>query len=135
MKIVDVVAAVIERDGLIMLAQRDNSRDQAGLWEFPGGKVEAGESQQDALSRELEEELAIRTRVVSFIAHSDLQLSDKVVRLYAWRVTILNGEPVCRCHSAVVWVMPEAAREYGLAPADIPLLEAYILSCRAAERP
>lgn len=56
---IDVVAAIIERNGKILLAQRDSHRDQAGLWEFPGGKVEAGESQPQALMRELGEELNI----------------------------------------------------------------------------
>ena len=67
-KIIDVVAAIIERDGKILLAQRPPHADQPGLWEFAGGKVEHGESQPQALARELEEELAIVARPTRYIA-------------------------------------------------------------------
>lgn len=65
---IDVVAAIIERNGEVLLAQRNSSSDQAGLWEFPGGKVEAGETQPQALVRELAEELNIAATVAGYIA-------------------------------------------------------------------
>lgn len=126
MKIIDVVAAIIERDGKILLAQRDNSSDQAGLWEFPGGKVETAESQPQALVRELREELGIIAKVGSFVASNQWQQSERIIRLHAWRVETFSGELQPHCHSAFVWVTPQQARDYSLAPADIPLLESYI---------
>ncbi|EEX0647584.1 CTP pyrophosphohydrolase, partial [Escherichia coli] len=68
MKMIEVVAAIIERDGKILLAQRPAQSDQAGLWEFAGGKVEPDESQQQALVRELNEELGIEATVGEYVA-------------------------------------------------------------------
>jgi len=123
--IIDVVAAIIEQEGKILLARRDASGDQAGLWEFPGGKVEAGESQAAALVRELQEELAIETRVEAWVATHDFQQPERIIRLHAWRVGGFEGQITLRCHSEIVWVTPQEAFDYSLAPADIPLLEAY----------
>ena len=135
MKIIDVVAAIIEQDGKILLAQRDSSSDQAGLWEFPGGKVETAESQPQALARELREELGIVAQVGSFVASNQWQQSERTIRLHAWRVGSFSGELRLHCHSATVWVTPEQARDYPLAPADIPLLESYIRSMSASTQP
>ncbi|MGE4800754.1 pyrimidine (deoxy)nucleoside triphosphate diphosphatase [Yersinia hibernica] len=123
---IDVVAAIIERNGKILLAQRDIHRDQAGLWEFPGGKVEAGESQPQALVRELAEELNIDATVSRYIATHQWDLPQCTIRLHAWLVASFSGEPILHCHSALVWLTPEEAYHYPLAPADIPLLDAYI---------
>ncbi|QHB32729.1 pyrimidine (deoxy)nucleoside triphosphate diphosphatase [Yersinia canariae] len=123
---IDVVAAIIERNGKILLAQRDIHRDQAGLWEFPGGKVEAGESQPQALVRELAEELNIDAIVTEYIATNQWDSLQRTIRLHAWRVKNFEGEPTLHCHSAFVWLTPEDAYHYPLAPADIPLLDAYI---------
>jgi len=123
--IVDVVAAIIERDGNILLARRDGSSDQAGLWEFPGGKVEAGETQPQALIRELQEEMAIDVQVEAWVASHDTPQSARVIRLHAWRISAFQGDIKLRCHSEYVWVTPLQAFSYALAPADIPLLEAY----------
>ncbi|GBU13552.1 CTP pyrophosphohydrolase [Enterobacterales bacterium] len=125
MKVIDVVAAIIERDGKILLARRDAFGDQAGLWEFPGGKVETGESQPEALIRELQEELAITAQVEEWIASHDFQQPERVIRLHAWRVSGFMGEITLQCHSEVDWVVPSKAHLYALAPADVPLLEAY----------
>lgn len=123
--VIDVVAGIIEQDGKILLARRDASGDQAGLWEFPGGKVEAGESQPEALVRELQEELAIETEVDVWVACHVLEQPQRIIRLHAWRINGFRGEITLRCHSEIAWVAPLDAFEYSLAPADIPLLEAY----------
>lgn len=128
MKTIDVVAAIINRDGKILLAQRDNSSDQAGLWEFPGGKVEVNESQPQALARELYEELGIIAEVGSFVASNQWQQNERIIRLHAWQIDTFSGELQPHCHSALAWVLPKQAREYPLAPADIPLLESYLAS-------
>ncbi|GAK27079.1 pyrimidine (deoxy)nucleoside triphosphate diphosphatase [Serratia liquefaciens] len=128
MKIIDVVAAIIEKNGKILLAQRDADSDQAGLWEFPGGKVEAGESQPQALARELDEELGIVASVGNYVASNTWQQTERVIRLHAWRVEAFSGELQNRCHADFVWITPEQAFDYPLAPADVPLLTAYITS-------
>ncbi|SQJ18994.1 CTP pyrophosphohydrolase [Serratia rubidaea] len=126
MKTIDVVAAIIERDGKILLAQRDAQSDQAGLWEFPGGKVETGESQPQALARELAEELGIEAVIGDYVASNNWQTGERLIRLHAWRVGAFSGELQQRCHSALVWVEPQRAGAYPLAPADIPLLADYL---------
>ncbi|MFZ1873723.1 MAG: pyrimidine (deoxy)nucleoside triphosphate diphosphatase [Chania sp.] len=126
MKIIDVVAAIVEKDGKILLAQRDKSSDQAGLWEFPGGKVEPNEDQPQALARELQEELGIAARVGHYVASTQWQQSERIIRLHAWQIETFSGELQKHCHSAFAWVTPWQARDYPLAPADIPLLESYI---------
>lgn len=129
--IVDVVAAIIEQDGKILLARRDASSDLAGLWEFPGGKVEAGETQPQALIRELQEELAIDVQVEGWVASHDTCQTARIICLHAWRVTGFSGEITLRCHSEFVWVSPQQAFDYPLAPADIPLLDAYYKTLNA----
>lgn len=131
MKIIDVVAAIIEKDGKILIAQRDNSSDQAGLWEFPGGKVDANESQPQALVRELQEELGIIAHVGSYVASNQWQQSERIICLHAWRVESFTGDVQLHCHSAFIWITPQQARDYPLAPADLPLLERYLISLYA----
>ncbi len=75
MKMIEVVAAIIERDGKILLAQRPAQSDQAGLWEFAGGKVEPDESQRQALVRELREELGIEATVGEYVASHQREVS------------------------------------------------------------
>ncbi|CFQ33083.1 pyrimidine (deoxy)nucleoside triphosphate diphosphatase [Yersinia aleksiciae] len=127
---IDVVAAIIERNGKVLLAQRNSSSDQAGLWEFPGGKVEAGETQPQALVRELAEELNIAATVAGYIATNQWDSGKKIIRLHAWHIENFSGEPLLHCHSAIVWLLPEEAYHYPLAPADIPLLDSFIAQKR-----
>lgn len=127
MKTLDVVAAIIERDGKILLAQRSPDADQPGMWEFAGGKVESGESQPQALVRELREELGIDAVVGRYIASHQREVSGRLIHLHAWHVPSFQGELNAYEHQDMVWYSPEEARRYPLAPADIPLLEAFIL--------
>lgn len=126
LKTIDVVAAIIEQNGKILLAQRPPHADQAGLWEFAGGKVEAGESQPDALVRELHEELAIHAYPAHYIASHQREVSGRIIHLHAWYVPHFDGEIIAREHSALVWCSPQDALGYALAPADIPLLHAFM---------
>lgn len=126
MKTIDVVAALIEREGKLLLARRDASSDQAGLWEFPGGKVEAGESQPAALIRELREEMNITAQIAGFVATSELHQPERLIRLHGWRVSSFTGTISLQCHSEVCWVAPQEVRSFELAPADVPLIDAYL---------
>ncbi len=126
MKTLNVVAAIIEQHGKILLAQRPVSGDQAGLWEFPGGKVEAGETQPQALARELEEELGIIACFGEYIASHQREVSGRLIHLHAWHVTDYHGDMRALNHSALVWCPPSRAFDWNLAPADVPLLEAFM---------
>lgn len=127
LKTIDVVAAIIERDGKILLAQRPAHADQPGLWEFAGGKVEAGETQPQALVRELREELGIDASPGRYVASHQREVSQRLIHLHAWHVPDFRGEVKAHYHSALVWCSPQEALTYALAPADIPLLNAFIL--------
>ncbi|MBU9811991.1 pyrimidine (deoxy)nucleoside triphosphate diphosphatase [Rahnella sp. SL6] len=127
MKTIEVVAALIECEGKLLIARRDASGDQAGLWEFPGGKVEAGESQPAALVRELWEEMRINATVTGFVATSEVQHAARLIRLHGWRVSGFTGTITLQCHSEIRWVTPAEVLSFELAPADVPLIEAYLM--------
>ena len=127
LKTLDVVAAILEKDGKILLAQRPAQADQAGMWEFAGGKVEAGETQPEALVRELHEELGIHAQPGEYVASHQREVSQRLINLHAWHVPAFSGALTAHYHSALVWCTPEDAFGFNLAPADIPLLEAFIV--------
>ena len=121
LKTVDVVAAIIEKDDKILLAQRPAHADQPGMWEFAGGKVEAGETQSQALIRELREELGIEAQPVQYVASHQREVSQRLIHLHAWYVPAFSGALTAHYHSALAWCTPEEALSYDLAPADILL--------------
>ncbi|MGY6029921.1 pyrimidine (deoxy)nucleoside triphosphate diphosphatase [Phytobacter sp. AG2a] len=124
-KMIDVVAAIIERDGKILLAQRPEQGDQPGLWEFAGGKVEPGETQPQALIRELREELGIEATPGEYVASHQRDVAGRIIHLHAWHVPAFTGTLTRHHHTALVWCLPDEALNWPLAPADIPLLEAF----------
>src|SRR5580700_8667605 len=99
----NVVAAVIERDGRVLICQRKRGR-HALKWEFPGGKVEAGESSQEALARELREELAIEARIGAEVHRHDVRYGNgPMIHLLFYSVTDFSGEPVNLQFAQIVW--------------------------------
>jgi (d)CTP diphosphatase len=97
------------------------------MWEFAGGKVEPGENQPQALRRELHEELGIEAIVGQYVASHQREVSGRIIHLHAWHVPDYQGELHAHEHQQLVWCLPEEALTYPLAPADIPLLQAFIL--------
>lgn len=131
MKQVHVVAAVIRRDdGCILIARRPAHVHQGGLWEFPGGKVEAGESVTDALSRELNEELGIVPRIFRPLIRIPHRYPDKSVLLDVWLVSAFSGEPSGREGQPVVWCAADALCQYDFPAANAPILGAARLPSR-----
>jgi len=127
MKLMLVAAvALVDADRRVLIAQRPEGKSLAGLWEFPGGKLEEGETPEVALIRELEEELGISTKSaclapVSFASHS-YETFHLLMPLYVCRKW--QGTPVAREHAALKWVRPQALRDYPMPPADEPLIAA-----------
>jgi mutator protein MutT len=129
MPVKDVVGALIERDGLVLLAQRACG-DLNGKWEFPGGKVESGESHAAALQREIAEELGIRIEVGSRLASHEFWVRDSSYCLHVYWAAIIAGEPRADEHHALAWVALDQLLTYDLAPADIPIAEEAVRSDR-----
>ena len=117
---VEVVAAVIERDGLILIGQR-KPRGRHGLkWEFPGGKVEPGETPRAALVRELREELGIEARIGEEIERYDfLYATGAITRLMFFRVTEFTGEPENLDFAQIVWSPREHLPQYDFLEGDL----------------
>ena len=120
---VRVVAAVVSRDGLIMVTRRGPSVRMAGLWEFPGGKVEAGEDDRTALARELMEELSIVVEVGECLGENIHTEARGPFCLVAYRCTITDGEPLLSDHDAIQWCAPSGLAGLRWAPADIHFVE------------
>jgi mutator protein MutT len=121
--LIPVTAAIIEKEGRILAARRGQGMHLAGYWEFPGGKLEEGESPEECLARELDEELGVVVRVEAFFAESMYDYGDKIVRLLAYRVSHVSGafQPVD--HDKLLWLAADELHTLMWAPADIPLVE------------
>ncbi|WP_348645523.1 8-oxo-dGTP diphosphatase MutT [Jannaschia sp. S6380] len=117
-------AALIDRDGRVLLARRPEGKELAGLWEFPGGKVEPGETPEVALVRELREELGIETwdsclAPLTFASHAYPRFH-LLMPLFACRKW--EGQPRSREGQELAWVRPARLRDYPMPPADLPLI-------------
>ena len=116
--------ALVDADGRVLIAQRPTGKPMAGLWEFPGGKVESGERPEQTLIRELKEELAIVVREdclapLTFVSHAypdfHLLMPLYVCRRWEGTVTATEGQQLA-------WVKPNRLRDYEMPPADVPLI-------------
>ncbi|UQZ34966.1 8-oxo-dGTP diphosphatase MutT [Paenibacillus sp. PK3_47] len=121
---IEVAAAIIHnKEGRILIAKRRQGKSQAGLWEFPGGKLEAGEDVQSCLCRELMEEMAIGIQPVEDYGVHEHDYGDVQIRLRAWRSEYVHGEIRLTDHDAYRWVLPGELAEFTFAAADIPFVE------------
>ncbi len=119
-----VACALVDADGRVLIAQRPEGKQLAGLWEFPGGKMEPGETPEETLVRELKEELGIETKVaclapLTFASHS-YETFNLLMPLYVCRR--FWGTPQPLDAQALKWVKPNRLRDYPMPPADAPLI-------------
>lgn len=107
----------------MLIAERPAGKPLAGFWEFPGGKLEAGEPAFDALKRELHEELGIRVRHAYRILRFAHLYPEREVELDVWRVTVWEGTPASQEGQHLEWVLPDDLRDWKLLPADEPIVK------------
>ena len=118
-----VVAGVVRRDGQVMLCQRRPEVHNGLKWEFPGGKIEPGESPEAALARELREELDLQVQVGRVIDAVHHRYPDREVLVLFYDCRVAQGEPRTMDCNAIAWARPEALRGYDFAGADLAFVQ------------
>ncbi|PGX17471.1 8-oxo-dGTP diphosphatase MutT [Priestia megaterium] len=118
-----VVGAVIVEDEKILCAQRGPTKALAYKWEFPGGKIEEGESPQDALRREISEEMHCKVHISEQVEHTVYEYDFGIVHLTTFYCKLIEGSPVLTEHVSIKWLPPSELSSLDWAPADIPAIE------------
>lgn len=118
-----MVGAIFIADGKILAAQRGDGRNLAGYWEFPGGKIELGESGAQALAREVREELCVEIKVDDFVTRSVYEYEFGIVTLDTYFCTITDGQIQLTEHQEIRWLNVNELFSVKWAPADIPIIE------------
>ena len=119
----EVTAAIILKDNKVLIAQRAPEDNLAGKWEFPGGKIEHGETLQECLKREIREELDVEIEVLDFFGESIYAYHSGTIKLMAFWCQWISGDFTLKVHSHIAWVSHVELDLYDFAPADIPLVE------------
>lgn len=120
----EVAAAIIENEhGQILIARRKKGKAQEGMWEFPGGKIEAGETAEQCLIRELREEMSIDIEPYQFFAASEHVDGSLHILLKAYKAKYVGGTIVLSDHDSYQWVELEQLPEFSFSPADISFVQ------------
>lgn len=119
----EVVAALVWRDGKFMICQRPAHKARGLLWEFVGGKVEPGETKEDALIRECREELGVTVSVGGVFFDVVHEYPDLTVHLTLFHSVIAEGEPKLLEHNDLCWITPDEIPQYDFCPADVEILK------------
>ncbi|UZR94066.1 (deoxy)nucleoside triphosphate pyrophosphohydrolase [Chondrinema litorale] len=119
---IDVVAGVIYKEDNILICRRKPGKHQAGLWEFPGGKIEKDENHQEALIREIKEELQINISPKEIITKVIHEYAHAVIVLWVYKTQFLEGNITLTDHDKTLWVSAEELINFELAPADQPVI-------------
>lgn len=123
MQPVKVTAAIITNGGKVFIAKRKLTGRMPGLWEFPGGRVEVGETPEQCLKRELYEEFEIDVEVGQFLGFNTHNYDFGTIELMAFRASIIVGELKMNDHAEMAWVKPGDLGKYDFAPADVPFVQ------------
>ena len=123
MKHYRVTAAIIQKHSRYLIAKRKVGSHLAGHWEFPGGKIEEGETPEACLERELGEEFEIKVSIGDFLHETIYDYGEKVIHLMGYFTDYISGEFQLNDHDEIAWVSLEEFDQYLLAPADVPILE------------
>lgn len=122
-RVIDVTAGLVFRDGKLLITRRPDHTHLGGLWEFPGGKLEQGETFETALIRELDEELGIDVEVGELVESIDHDYAEKSVHLRFFRCRWINREPHPHEVAAIAWVTRDELNDYEFPAADARLLD------------
>ena len=126
MKKVEVVAAIIQKDNKIFCAQRNLSKSMGGKWEFPGGKIEEGETREEALVREIKEELDSDIRVDKYLMTVEHDYPTFHITMHDYLCTLVKGELILKEHNDSVWLSKEELLSLDWADADKPIVNIII---------
>lgn len=131
---INVTCAIIEQDGFVLAAQRSAAMRMPLKWEFPGGKIDPGETPEECLRRELVEEMGIHVCVRKSLPASTHHYPTFAVTLHPFICSINSGVIVLHEHAAIVWLSPEKLHTLDWAEADVPVIESYLEACKAGFR-
>lgn len=123
MKVIEVTAAILWKEGQVLIGERPIEDGLAHKWEFPGGKIEEGETPEECLKREIQEELGIIVEVKDFFAESVYAYPKGAIRLLAYFTRWETGDLSPMAHKEIKWVDIHELLNYDLAPADIPIAQ------------
>jgi 8-oxo-dGTP diphosphatase len=122
-KEVEVVAAVIHQGDLFYVVQRPFKGEVGGKWEFPGGKIEANESKEEALRREIKEELNLNLKIEKFLLTSNHEYKTFMIKLHFYLCTLQDGKPILTQHISQQWVHKRDMNTIDFADADLAVLD------------
>lgn len=122
-KTINVVAAAIEKDGKIFCAQRPMGKTLGGFWEFPGGKLENGESEEQALLREIQEEFNAEIEIIEFINEASYKYDFGTVNMKTYLCKLLSEQLILLEHQDSLWLSPNELSSLNWAPVDRPAVE------------
>ena len=120
---IPVVAGFLKKEGRILVGQRPENNSLAGLWEFPGGKIELGESPEEALARELSEELGIEAQIGELKLSVTHSYNDVGIVILFYEVLYWKGEPKSKHHLMLEWIYPEELKDRSIPDANKKVLE------------
>ena len=123
---IQVTCAIVERSGKVLITRRSARMSQPLLWEFPGGKIEAGESEEGCLIREIKEELNLDIICRERLTSCTYSYPDKTIELIPFVCSLAGGAIRLLEHDSFKWVVPDELISYNWCPADIPVVEEYL---------
>jgi len=121
-----VIAAAIVKNNKLLIAQRAKGENLAGMWEFPGGKIEIGETDEKCIIREIKEELNIEISVEAYLGEHRVENEKSDINLVLYKAKGIGGEPTLSVHDKIEWVGVNELKNYLFAPADTYFVEALI---------